>query len=289
MVGAGNCTNALFGAAQAFDLFVLGTGDQNVTTGLNVVNGQFAGRVAVNSGARLNDFGIGNSLNCTAANATNFNFIVQNDLNATNGELFCGSALVGGNVTNPLTFRQVNEGANLVSGVDVSISGIDFASATSFLTGVNQAVCALNCTNVTLGQANELRFTGAAGANSTQIFCVRSADLSRAASIVFDFAANFTAPIVINIQGSPNDTTASFRSAAIQRGRLRSEQLLWNVCDSLDVTLSQFQLFGSLLAPNSSLTISNAEQEGITVVSTLSGQGFQKRLAPFNGFFCQPL
>jgi choice-of-anchor A domain-containing protein len=62
------------------------------------------------------------------------------------------------------------------------------------------------------------------------------------------------------LQGSPNDTTASFRSAAIQRGRLRSEQLLWNVCDSLDVTLSQFQLFGSLLAPNSSLTISNAEQ-----------------------------
>jgi hypothetical protein len=149
-----------------------------VTTGLNVVNGQFAGRVAVNSGARLNDFGIGNSLNCTAANATNFNFIVQNDLvrphlpilpilhshsnvrvscrvscvvlgvkNATNGELFCGSALVGGNVTNPLTFRQVNEGANLVSGVDVSISGVDFASATSFLTGVNQAVCALNCTS----------------------------------------------------------------------------------------------------------------------------------------------
>jgi hypothetical protein len=53
---------------------------------------------------------------------------------------------------------------------------------------------------VTLGQANELRFTGAAGANSTQIFCVRSADLSRAASIVFDFAANFTAPIVVNIQ-----------------------------------------------------------------------------------------
>jgi hypothetical protein len=205
---------------------------------------------------------------------------------------------------------------------------------------------------VTLGQANELRFTGAAGSNSTQIFCVRSADLSQAASIVFDFADNFTAPIVINIQvryissffffaplplrfvlrssffvlisflinsslfvlccsqGSPNETTASFRSAAIQRSRLRSEQLLWNVCDSLDVTLSQFQLFGSLLAPNSSLTISNAEQvraglshfglheaetefppqqEGITVVSTLSGQGFQKRLAPFNGFFCQSL
>jgi hypothetical protein len=67
--------------------------------------------------------------------------------NATNGELFCGSALVGGNVTNPITFRQVNEGANLVSGTDVSISGIDFASATSFLTGVNQAVCALNCTS----------------------------------------------------------------------------------------------------------------------------------------------
>ncbi len=54
--------------------------------------------------------------------------------------------------------------------------------------------------DVTLGQANELRFTGAAGSNSTQIFCVRSADLSQAASIVFDFAANFTAPIVINIQ-----------------------------------------------------------------------------------------
>ena len=51
-----------------------------MTTGVNVVNGQFAGRVAVNSGARLNDFGIGNSLNCTAANATDFNFIVQNDL-----------------------------------------------------------------------------------------------------------------------------------------------------------------------------------------------------------------
>jgi hypothetical protein len=51
-----------------------------VTTALNVVNGQFSGRVAVNSGARLNTFGIGSNLTCTAANASSFNFIVQNDL-----------------------------------------------------------------------------------------------------------------------------------------------------------------------------------------------------------------
>jgi hypothetical protein len=67
--------------------------------------------------------------------------------NATNGELFCGSELVRGNVTNPLTFPQANEGANLESGSDVSISCVDFASATSFLAGVNQAVGALNCTS----------------------------------------------------------------------------------------------------------------------------------------------
>jgi hypothetical protein len=42
---------------------------------------------------------------------------------------------------------QANEGANLVSGTDVSISCVDFASATSFLAGVNQAVGALNCTS----------------------------------------------------------------------------------------------------------------------------------------------
>jgi hypothetical protein len=66
--------------------------------------------------------------------------------NATNGELFCGSALVGGNVTNPPTFRQVNEGASVVTS-DVAISGLDFASANTFLTGVNQAVCSLTCTS----------------------------------------------------------------------------------------------------------------------------------------------
>jgi choice-of-anchor A domain-containing protein len=90
-------------------------------------------------------------------------------------------------------------------------------------------------------------------------------------------------------QGSANSTTVNFRSATIQRGALQSRQFLWNVCGPLDITLSQFQLLGSLLAPTSTLTISNAEQEGITVVSALAGQGFQKRLAPFNGFFCQPL
>lgn len=109
------------------------------------------------------------------------------------------------------------------------------------------------------------------------------------------------------MQGSEGNTTASFSDTTINTN-LSASQFLWNVCNGLDVTLSQFQLIGSLLAPMSGLTISSAGQvgvilfaksvfqtsnsstllqEGITVVSTLTGQGFNKMLAPFEGFFCQ--
>jgi choice-of-anchor A domain-containing protein len=138
-VGAGtNCTTPLLGDAQPFGTFIVGHGNVN---DINVNNARFGGRVAVNGSAIIDSFEIGLGLNCSAATANaDFTLIVAGDLNATNGELTCGTFLVGGTVISPPGLS--GSAASGRTGDVLAQSGLDFAATSADLESVSLALCA---------------------------------------------------------------------------------------------------------------------------------------------------
>jgi len=55
---------------------------------------------------------------------------------------------------------------------------------------------------------------------------------------------------------------AIFSNAGDDLGNLSSSQILWNACNSTNIQISAFHLYGSLLAPFSTVTLNNGQQVG---------------------------
>jgi choice-of-anchor A domain-containing protein len=124
---------------------------------------------------------------------------------ATNGEIFCGSALVNGSIESAPSLRQSSAGANVTQGDLLALSTTNFAESADNLTRTNRQLCdafADNCTQAEIDDFGivSFRWDGVA-ANRSQVFCIDAARISNATFFEFvDFPANFSGAVVVNVQ-----------------------------------------------------------------------------------------
>jgi len=291
-----NCTIPLLGYAQGFGAFI-------TNNNLIAYNAEFEGRVAVNGSAELNGYEIGTSLNCSnlayssslqSSIVPNYTLIVGGNLNATNGRLTCGTFLTNGSVVSaPLSSSMGQQGDILAT------SGLDLSMVVSDLEFVSISLCAINKTiaatassygEVIFNQTNLNYTTGLNGSSLplSTVFTVNASTLASANQVVLDLSASSninTSIVVINVLGSVNGLM-SFSNALINLQGLPPSNLVWNVCNATQVSLTNTEFMGSLLAPFSNLSLSNAQLEGTIVAGSLSSVGVQQVQAPFAGFYC---
>ncbi len=180
----------------------------------------------------LTRVGIATDLNCTAESATNLTLIVGEKLNATNTQLFCGSALVGEEITSPIFLKEQSEGATAVTGNILDLSGLNFTDVTEELVFTNLALCVLPSTDVAVqddGRTIVISDFGTAVDNQTLVFSLQAGELQAANRIVFDLSRNDTL-VIVNLDGGQGQLT--FTEQTFQLNGFPANQILFNVCNS---------------------------------------------------------
>jgi len=197
---------------------------------------------------------------------------------ASSGEVFCGSVLVNGTVISAPTLTQssasrcqmekrksthIQSHPSFSSGVNhgslLRQSGINLANFEANLNRANSQLCSAHCTMATVNPYGVVTFDWDGVSLNSQVFCLDDNLLSNATYFLFNFPVNYTGAIAINILNTTSDS-AVFSMATTSTSSLRASQVLWNMCNIISISVSNIQLFGSLLAPSANVSFREAQQ-----------------------------
>lgn len=231
----------------------------------------------------MSAFLLASQISCSPNDFGTYNLIVGGDLFASSGEVFCGSVLVNGTVISAPTLTQSSASVN--HGSLLRQSGINLANFEANLNRANSQLCSAHCTMATVNPYGVVTFDWDGVSLNSQVFCLDDNLLSNATYFLFNFPVNYTGAIAINILNTTSDS-AVFSMATTSTSSLRASQVLWNMCNIISISVSNIQLFGSLLAPSANVSFREAQQMGTTVALGFVGDDFEELFSPFTGSIC---
>lgn len=261
-----------------YNLFLTNAQQMNLSSVLLLDNGEVEGLTAVNGNVAGTSVGFGTRIPCPAG-ANMSTLVVAGDLvHLSNAEIICGDL-----VTAPDT--QVI-GANFGHGHHLqgdiqSLTGINFSDDTYILSSLALDICSIIAIPATIGSGNSVNFVSNTN-YSSQIFSVTQAQLAMATSINFIITdPSVVSIVVVNVFGM----APTFTNFAINTGGITPGIITWNFCNANSIFIMNFDFLGNILAPFSTIIITNGEIQGLVVASALAGEGSGEVNLPV----CSPL
>jgi choice-of-anchor A domain-containing protein len=244
------------GVAGDYSEFILGSATHS--------NGDVTGRMAVGGSAVLTNFAVGNDLANPRTNTGNV-LLVGGSLVSVNAEADNGNVVVGGALSGSIGHPN----GSLSTGV--SPFPIDFAAQATFLQNLSTSLGGMAANGTVSGSgALTLQGTGA-----IDIFSLTGAQLSAATSLSLSVPTGAT--VIVNVTGD-GSTPITFHSNIFFPGSGTTttlDKVLFNFTNATPLTIANAGIEGSILAPFSAVTGSNANVEGNLIAATISGSSFE--------------
>ncbi len=261
---------------------------------LDINNVQIGGRTAVDGDFTSNQAGLATDVACHDPAAANL--IVSGDVQAFQTQLQYGSAYVSDksvesapffgqqgqpSFLSPLSFSHAEwspfflfsygTGGRLVKGDIKANTGVDLDAVSSTVNYLRNDICF----NKRKAIPANVRPFGAIWFNSDssdreQYFDLNASDLNTANLLKFNIRNKDTAVIVV-VKG---DVPVTFGNLGVENGCTDASRILFVFCSDCQVTLSNLQLEGSVLAKD--LVIKDA-----SIVGTVAAQNLQTERANF--------
>lgn len=232
-----------------------------------VTNSSIAGSVAVGGSAGFSSVslanGNGTSTGSTPASASDqLNLIVAGSLSFSNGQLANGSGIYGGAAT--LTgvgtpHGQITQGA----------STINFPDMKEVATQASATFAAMDANGSTVSQWGGVTMTGSS--SELNVFTLSSSMLQSANNVSITVPEG--AAVLINVIG----VTSSYQNAGLSlNGKSFSfeqasawSEVLWNFADATSFTMQGVNFGGTILAPNTAVTLTNGQVNGQVIAGSL--------------------
>ena len=213
-------------------------------------------------------------------------FLVGGNVNINGYGNVCGQTVVGSADGN--TYRLSNTMASGTTNAQYTVADAAgyFAAAKSTATAVKSAVNALQANGVCDAANGTYTFVGDADAD-TLVYNVADATIN---GYLFDFTIADGQTIIVNLTAADKIT---FKNGAYRiNGNMDPEYLrkynrniIINVVNASEIEMTSCELYGTLLAPEATLTGSNASVCGTSIVNELTGQnGFEIHVGYNNSY-----
>lgn len=246
------------GVAQNYNVFVFGDMNQSSDS---------EGRVAVGGNATFTNFGIADRL--ANSNGTDTRLVVGGDLTYKGGQIFGGSAVVGGAVNTSVNFN-CSPNCGVSSG-----KPIDFDAARQELTYLSDSLAGLNSTGTTEYKWSGIHLQG--NNSDLNIFTIDGSKFSNSSYLNLT-GVNSNSTVVFNILGN----SVNISNFGLNLNGVNKQNILFNFVDATQVTTTGFSFLGSVLATKANVLFNNGNVEGTLVASSLSGSG-EFHNTPFSG------
>jgi choice-of-anchor A domain-containing protein len=240
---------ATFGPASNYNVFVFG--DMNQSSDAE-------GRVAVGGNANFTNFGIGDRLE--NSNGADTRLVVGGDLNYQGGQIFGGSAVVGGQVKSNVNF-------NCGSNCKVSLGQpIDFGAAKTYLDGFSQQLGNLSNNGTTEYKWGGIHLQG--GNSDLNVFTIDGSQFGNSSYLNLN-GIQSGATVLFNILGD----AVSIKNFGMNLNGINKENVLFNFVNATQVQTSGFSFAGSVLATNANFKFDNGNVEGRFIANSVTGSG----------------
>jgi choice-of-anchor A domain-containing protein len=253
---------ALIGPAQGFNVFAFDD--------IDLYNVDAHGRIAAGGDAKLTNFGTASELPASGAGDT---LVVGGDLNYSNGQVYVGDVVVGGNVISS---------PSIPNGTLKSGNPINFAEAEQFYKNYSAQLgnLAANGT-VTIQPWKAIELKG--NSSDLNVFELNASDLASASSFDLEFDANST--VLVNVTGNPFNLTNGFQMNLNDNPNGGgANRVLFNFVDATQLNSTGFSWQGSVLAPLAEYKeFSNGHINGQMIARSITGNGEFHIVAPNNG------
>jgi choice-of-anchor A domain-containing protein len=262
-------------SAQAVSLGPAGDYNVFVFGDYSGSNSDVQGRLAAGGNVTLQNYGVGDKLPANSGNV----LVAGGDLTFTNGQIYNGNAVVGGNAN--LSGVGMPNGS-VTSGASMPV---DFAAERDYLTGLSNSLSQMSATGTTSTPwGGALLFEGD-NSSDLQVFNISGSELSSANTFGF---VNDTpmipsdATLVFNISGSSvgmgNFDMQGFRNLLDESW----DNVLFNFYEAETLDLFNIGIYGSILAPLADLNTSYGQINGTVVANSWKGP-MQVNNTPFDG------
>jgi len=263
---AGSADAAMLGAAQDYNLFILGD--------VNLSNTDAEGRVAAGGNATFENYSVASKLSTSTANA----LVVGGNLGFTNGTV-TGDLHVGGSTG----LTRVN-----VTGGTFHDEPIDFTTAGASLNALSFFLASQPSTG-TVG-AGPLGLTLTGNSNALNVFNLTAAQLASANNNGLNINAPVGSTVVINVDGASH-SLANFQmyvNGSASESNPLINSILFNFANATNLTDSNVSVYGSILAPNAALDFGYLHVNGTLIGASLTGH-VEVHNYPFTGTLPQPV
>ncbi|MCW5964366.1 MAG: choice-of-anchor A family protein [Bryobacterales bacterium] len=259
------------------------TSDFNVLVldSMSATNSSIAGSVAVGGNATFASMSIANGNNGStgltpASGPDALNLVVGGDLKWTNGTLYNGSGIYGGDAL--LKHLGVSNGS-----INTGEVPVDFSSLAKSAQAASSQFAAMDANGSTTFLYGGITLQGTE--KGLNVFAIDGSMLGSAHTVAIHVPEG--ASVLINIVG----VASSFQNAgltlngnAFNSGKNASlwSELLWNFESEGTFNVQGVNFAGSLLAPNASVTLKNSNFNGQVVAGKLTTNGAINNFS-FNG------
>lgn len=252
---------ALIGPAQGFNVFAFDD--------IDLYNVDAHGRIAAGGDAKLTNFGTASELPASGAGDT---LVVGGDLNYSNGQVYVGSVVVGGNVTSA---------PSIPNGTLKSGNPINFAQAEQFYRNYSAQLGDLATNSTVQNNFGTLNLNGTS--SDLNVFELDASVFASANGLNLTFNPNST--VLVNVTGNPFNLTNGFQmNLNGNPNGAGANQVLFNFVEATQLNSTGFSWQGSVLAPLAEYNeFSNGHINGQMIAKSITGNGEFHIVAPNNG------
>lgn len=256
------CLEAPFGAAEQYNLFVLGDLDHR--------NTDTEGRVAVGGSARFDHYSIGHKI-VPKPGAPEWALVVGRDLVFTEGTVWAGPVACGGTCRFGYT-------ATAYHGV-YRATPIDFAAAQVQVWNLARTLAKVEAKGVVSIEGRAINLVG--DARGMNVFTVPGTALAAATYLTVRVPEGAT--VVVNVSG----TSTAMRDFGFKLTGVSRQQVVFNFFEATELTLSHVGIEGTVLAPFAGVAFSDGVIHGGLIAQAMRGNG-QMDEDPFAGCLESP-
>lgn len=252
---------ALIGPAEGFNVFAFDN--------IDLYNVDAHGRIAAGGDAKLTNFGTASELPASGAGDT---LVVGGDLNYTNGQVYVGDVVVGGNVISA---------PSIPNGTLKSGTPINFAQAEQFYKNYSAQLGGLASNSTVQNNFGTLNLSGTS--SNLNVFELDASVLASANGLNLTFNPNST--VLVNVTGNPFNLTNGFQMNLNGNSNGGgANRVLFNFVDATQLNSTGFSWQGSVLAPLAEYNeFSNGHINGQMIARSIKGNGEFHIVAPNNG------
>ncbi len=239
-------TGALdLGPAADYNLFVI--------KDISQPSSDTEGKMAVGRNAELANYSIGDKLETFGEDV----LVVGGNLTYHSGRVFNGNVVYGNTTNLPIGFTSID-------GELINSSPIDFTAAETYLKNLSTQLSLQSVNGTTTVQWSTLSLTGSDP--FLNVFYATASDIANTTTVEINVPSG--SAVIVNIDGQDITWTGGLLINGTDKN-----SVLYNFFNAEDLTISNIDIRGSVLAPNASVNFPSGVVNGQLVAEFLEGSG----------------